>query len=142
MKGSAKIMKKLDLKKAADEFEMISDEHQLFYNVKTGEFDFYIDPMYSGIECDAEKFVDDEWIAAPSQRDIREYDIMADFANTVTDPHKNELLSVALEGRGAFRRFKDTLHRVSLTEEWYTFKHNAYIEIAREWCEENGIEYR
>ena len=89
----------------------------------------------------AEKFEDDIWIAAPSQRDIREYDIMADFTETVSDPRKNELLCVALEGRGAFRRFKDTLHRVDLADEWYTFKRKAYVEIAREWCEENGIKY-
>ena len=31
-------MNKLDLNKAADEFEMINDEHQLFYNIETGEF--------------------------------------------------------------------------------------------------------
>ena len=101
-------MKKLDLNKAADEFEIISDEHQLFYNKETGEFDFYIDPIYSGIEDDAEKFEDDCWIAAPSQRELGEYDIMVSFAETVTDPRANELLCVALEGRGAFRRFKDS----------------------------------
>jgi aminoglycoside 6'-N-acetyltransferase I len=66
---------------------------------------------------------------------------MEDFADTVSDLRKNELLYVALEGRGAFRRFKDTLHRVGLSDEWYTFKHKAYVGIAREWCRENGIEY-
>ena len=134
-------MKKLDLKKAADEFEAISDEHQVFYNIETGEFDFYIDPIYSGIEDDYERFEEDCWITCPNQRDLREYDIMADFADTVTDPRKNELLSVALEGKGAFRRFKDTIHRVELVNEWYDFKHDAYIELARKWCEENEIEY-
>ena len=134
-------MKKLDLNEAAGEFEIISDEHQLFYNTITGEFDLYIDPIYTGMEDDAEKFEEDCWIAAPRQRDLNEYDIMADFADTVTDPRKNELLSVALEGRGAFRRFKDTLHRVGLTDEWYAFKRRAFAEIAWEWCEDNNIEY-
>ena len=133
-------MKKLDLKSAADEFEMIDDQTHLFYNTETGEFDFYSDFM-DGIDADAEKFEDDVWVAAPSQRDLGEYDIMVDFAETVSEPHKNELLCVALEGRGAFRRFKDTLHRVDLTDEWYAFKHKAYVETAREWCEENEIEY-
>ena len=134
-------MKKLDLNKAAEEFEMISDEHQLFYNRETDEFDFYIDPIYSGIEDDTEKFEEDCWIAAPSQRELNEYDIMVEFAETVTDLRANELLCLALEGRGAFRRFKDTLHRVDLTNEWYAFKHKAYVGIAREWCVENDIEY-
>ena len=34
-------MKKLELKTAAEEFEMINDETHLFYNIETGEFDFY-----------------------------------------------------------------------------------------------------
>ena len=79
-------MKKLDLNTVAGEFEMISDEHQLFYNRDTGEFEFYIDPIYSGIEDDFEKFEEDCWIACPDQRELREYDIMTDFAETITDP--------------------------------------------------------
>ena len=134
-------MKKLDIKAVAEEFEMINEEHQLFYNIETGEFASYIDPIYTGLEEDYERFEEDCWISCPSQRDLREYDIMVDFAESASDPATNELLSVALEGRGAFRRFKDTLHRVGLTDEWYAFKREAYIEIAREWCEENGIEY-
>ena len=134
-------MKKLDLNEVAGEFEMISDEHQLFYNKETGEFNFYIDPIYSGLEDDFDKFEEDCWIAAPSQHDIGEYDMMVDFADTVTDPRANEFLGVALEGKGAFRRFKDTLHRVGLIEDWYAFKRNAYIDLAREWCEKNGLEY-
>jgi len=133
-------MKKLDLNTAADEFDMISDETHLFYNTETGEFDFYADFMELG-DADAEKFEKDCWVAAPSQRDLNEYDFMADFTDTVTDSRKNELLSVALEGRGAFRRFKDTLRRVDLLDHWYAFRHDAYVELAREWCEENEIPY-
>jgi len=133
-------MKKINLKTAAEEFEMISDETHLFYNTDTGEFDFYSD--FAGFDDDdSEKFEEGCWIAAPRQRDIGEYDMMVDFADTVKDPRANELLCVALEGRGTFRRFKDTLHRVDLIEEWYSFKHKAYVELAREWCEENDIPY-
>jgi hypothetical protein len=34
------------------------------------------------------------------------YQDMVDFTETVADPHLRELLQVALNGRGAFRRFK------------------------------------
>lgn len=131
-------MKRLELRKVAEEFETIDSQTHLFFNMITGEFDFYND--FIGDE-DVERFEAQEWIAAPRQRDIGEYDIMVDFAQRVTDPHANELLSVALEGKGAFRRFKDTLHRANLAEEWYAFKREAYIEVAREWCEENNIPY-
>ena len=133
-------MKKLDLNAAAEEFDMISDEMHLFYNTETGEFDFYNEYLGSDGE-DPERFEEDCWVAAPSQRDIGEYGMMSDFADTVTDPRKNELLCVALEGRGAFRRFKDTLQRVGLTERWYAFRRAAYMEVARAWCEENEIPY-
>ena len=134
-------MKKLSLKKAADEFDMINNELHLFYNTITGEFDFYTDYMEELDGDYADKFEDEEWVAAPSQRDIGDYDIMVDFAETITDPHQYELFSVALMGAGAFRRFRDVLERTDLEEEWYAFKHKAYVEIARAWCKNKGIEY-
>ncbi|MDR2572314.1 MAG: UPF0158 family protein [Oscillospiraceae bacterium] len=133
-------MKKLKLNEIADEFTMINSESSLFYNTETGKFEYYGEYMDLG-DDDIEKYEDDIYIAAPSQWDLDEYNIMEEFVGAVTDPHKNELLSVAIEGRGAFRRFKDTLYRVDLIDLWYTFKNNAFIEIAREWCERNGIEY-
>ena len=133
-------MIKIDLKMVAGEFDMISSETHLFYNKETGKFEFYNE--YMDLEDDDfEKYDDNEWIAAPSQRDLDEYSIMEDFIDTVSDPRKNELLSVSIEGRGAFRRFKDTLYRVELVDEWYSYKHDAFVEVAREWCERNGIDY-
>ena len=66
-------MKRISLSEIAGEFETISDEHQLFYNFEIGEFDFYIDPIYSGAEDDYERFEAECWISCPSQRDLREY---------------------------------------------------------------------
>jgi flavodoxin len=133
-------MKKLDLTEVAGEFEIIDAETHLFYNTETGEFDYYGEYMEGEYDT-SEKFEDAAWIKAPSQWDIRGYDIMVAFAEAVSDPRKRERLCVSLEGKGAFRRFKDSLHRVDLVEEWYAFKHKAYVELAREWCEENGIAY-
>ena len=133
-------VKKLNLHEVAGEFEMISSETYLFYNKETNEFDFYSDYMSSS-EIDTEKFEDDAWIGTPRPWDIDEYNMMVNFAENIPDSHKSELLCVALEGKGAFRRFKDTLHRVDLTEDWYAFKRKAYVEIAKEWCEENGLAY-
>jgi len=65
-------MKKLDLNKAAEEFAAISDEHQLFYNKQTGEFEFYIDPIYTGMDDDCEKYDGAEWIHAPDQRELND----------------------------------------------------------------------
>ena len=133
-------MEKLSLNEVAEQFEMINTETHLFYNIETGEFDYYGDFMDYDEE-DIERFEEDCWIACPSQWDIDGYRIMLDFISTVIDPRKNELLSVAIEGKGAFRRFKDTLYRVDLVDEWYDFEHDAYKKIAKEWCERNGLSY-
>ena len=131
---------KLSIHTAAEMFEMINAESHVFYNTATGEFDHYNE--YFAEDEETEPFEEAPWIAAPSHRDIGEYEIMAEFAEGISDPHKNELLSLALGGKGAFRRFKETLRRVGLTEEWYAFKHNAYGEIVKAWCEENRIAYK
>ena len=134
-------MKKLSLKRAADEFEVIDSDTNLFYNIETGEFEFYND-HWDTDEEDWERIEeDDAWIAAPRQMDLDEYNIMVEFAETRYDSQKSELLCVALEGAGAIRRFEDTLHHVGLVEEWYAFKSEAFVNIAREWCIDNGIEY-
>jgi hypothetical protein len=56
VQGGGQRMKKLDLKEVANEFEMISDEHELFYNIETGEFEFYLDPLIFDTPDDYEKF--------------------------------------------------------------------------------------
>jgi hypothetical protein len=131
-------MKKLDLNEAAEEFEMITSDMHLFYDKETGEFGFYGEYAET---ASPEEFEGDDWIAAPSIHDFREYDMMEEFADSVNVTPAREILFFSLEGKGAFRRFKDALLRVGLRDEWFAFKRRAYIKIAREWCIKNGIEY-
>ena len=48
----------------------------------------------------------------------------------------------AVHGSGAFRRFKDTIRRLDIEEEWYRFHAAALEVIAKEWLEAHGIAYR
>jgi len=136
------VKKKLLLDEVADMIEMVSDQLEVHYNTETGEFDFnnLVEPSLSGE--DPKRFANKPWIAAPSNWDIYEYGMMADFSETVTDSKKSKPLTVALNGKGAFRRFKEVLHSVELIDEWYKFRRGAYLIIAREWCEEFGLEYQ
>lgn len=53
------------------------------------------------------------------------YGDMEDFIAGVREPRARELLGLAIAGRGAFRRFKDTLFEFpELREEWHAF-HDA-----------------
>jgi nitroreductase len=129
------------LEDIAEKMEMVNNESNIFYNAETGEFAYYNEyDRDSG--TDPEEYGDGEYIDLPSQYEIHEYEIMENFAETISDARKRELLTVALEGKGAFRRFKDTLHRVELADSWYKFRSRAFIRLAREWCVENEIPYK
>ncbi len=74
--------------------------------------------------------------------DTREaYHVMERFAETVHDVEISELLDVALEGKGAFRRFKDVVHRwPDVANAWHEFHDEAMLAMAVEWLESAGIE--
>lgn len=62
------------------------------------------------------------------------YRDMLDFAETVADAPASDLLMRALEGRGAFRRFRDTLHEFpTLQEHWHTYARAAGERRAIDW---------
>ena len=83
-----------------------------------------------------------DYVHLPNQYDIHEYRIMEQFAETVSDKQKQAELFRALRGKRPFRRFKDELNYFRLTSAYYDFRFLAFMEIAREWCEDNGIPYR
>ena len=65
---------------------------------------------------------------------------MQDYVATVKDEHLAELLEVALNGKGAFRRFKDVL--LSYPEErerWFNFRDDRVQERALEWLDDIDI---
>lgn len=64
---------------------------------------------------------------------------MEDFVYKHTTGKEQEQLEHAMQGRGAFRRFKDKLFDLDLERKWYTFRDEAYKKIAREWCENTKL---
>lgn len=69
------------------------------------------------------------------------YQDMQDFTDAVTDERLKELLWVALDGKGAFRRFKDALTRYpEERERWFAFRDERLKERLLEWLESVDIE--
>jgi uncharacterized protein UPF0158 len=70
-----------------------------------------------------------------------EYSWMAEFASSVCHPRLRNELDVALDGRGAFRRFKRVLSgHPAERERWFGFRDQRLHETAREWLADHGIE--
>ena len=80
------------------------------------------------------------FLAVP-QEDSREgYRDMVNFANTVTNLHLRDLLGVALNGRGAFRRFKDVLlDHPRERERWFAFSAQAWRQRIDSWLHDEGL---
>ncbi|MGH7413123.1 MAG: UPF0158 family protein [Candidatus Rokuibacteriota bacterium] len=70
-----------------------------------------------------------------------EYGWMGDFAVSSRDARLRDRLEVALDGRGAFRRFKDVLLGQSAERErWFALRDQRLHEAAREWLAGHDIE--
>jgi hypothetical protein len=68
------------------------------------------------------------------------YGDMVDFIDLVTDDRLAERLEDAIRGKGAFRRFKDTIHRDELWwSRWLTFSSERRLARARWWLAEAGL---
>ena len=94
------------------------------------------DPVSEMIEKDPDRF---ECIdPLPS---FESYEHMEAFILTVQDTHLKELLAVAIDGKGAFRRFKDVLYRYPEEEyRWLRFKEQKMTEVAKEFLDSIGVE--
>ncbi len=75
------------------------------------------------------------------QADSREgYEVMEAFIETVAQSHLQELLQVAIRGKGAFRRFKDVLAaHPQERERWFQFHDERLHQRVLDWLETEGI---
>lgn len=75
------------------------------------------------------------------RNDYNEYEIMEEFIGTLEDYHIREKLYEAIQGRGAFRRFKDGIIEHGVHKQWYNYKESKIKELVIEWCKEQDIEF-
>jgi hypothetical protein len=129
---------KLDLSDLCMALEDNSPEHSWWFDPETGEAELWSE--YTGDELGL-GHPDDRGLTGIEPIGSREaYGDMEDFVERVRDPRARELLTRAIEGRGAFRRFKDTLLEFpELREAWFAF-HDARMERrALEWLAATGL---
>ena len=66
---------------------------------------------------------------------------MADFAEAITDERAGRRLARAIEGKGAFRRFRNELHQEhpELLPSWYAFRDVRAKRRAVQWLADNSL---
>ena len=124
-----------------DELDVMSLEVQSYLSLKTGKI--VTISNYIGSEEDEADIEEnsDNFILLPTQYDINEYSIMEDFIDEIDNNEIKGELYDAIRGKGAFRRFKDTVRYLNIESKWYEFKANALTKLAIKWCEDNNISY-
>jgi hypothetical protein len=81
----------------------------------------------------------DRWLWFDSEGSRAGYRDMKWFISDVDDPEVADRLSIAISGRGAFRRFKDTLSRwPDLMTRWFAFSEDRQRGRARAWLADEG----
>lgn len=120
-----------------------------FLNTQTGEIVFlseYADPDEQE-ELSEEIDGSNDYVAIEPIPSREAYQWMADFVDEIVAPQDRrvaEKLSIALMGKGAFRRFKDVLHMSGKQWEqaWYQCRDEHMQAAMREWlAEEFGVDY-
>jgi hypothetical protein len=81
----------------------------------------------------------DHYLALPDRFEVNEWNIMHEFCLEVKPDSTRARLLAAVQGSHPFRRFKEQIGNHNLWEEWNQFRRQAFGEIMREWCQENGV---
>lgn len=97
-----------------------------------------LDPAMSGIELDIDE-EPDRWLEAPPLGSREGWKDMALFTERQRVSGVRERLERAIEGKGAFRRFRDQVDRDGLMSAWHLFSTEREIGRAREFLAESGI---
>jgi hypothetical protein len=82
----------------------------------------------------------ERWLHVEGEGSHEGYRDMEDFISTVTGTGRTDRLSIAISGRGVFRRFKNVLERwPEELERWFVFSGERRRGRARAWLGSAGI---
>lgn len=129
--------------------EMADDNSTAYYDLENQELLWYMEDFGWSNEEDAEEteaMVEEGWrtrfFKLPGKFDIDEYSIMESYIyDEIPAGAVQDQFEYAIRGRGAFRRFRNLLDRLGITQEWYDYLDKAHKELAIEWCEEHKFNY-
>jgi len=131
----------LDLEEIANALADQTDyEHRYLINPETGEVVFWTSD--TGVDGQTPVDLDElDLISIDPLPSYVWYQDMADFAERVSDERVGRRLARAIQGKGAFRRFKDELHEEypHLLPAWYAFRDTRARHRAVEWLADNSL---
>ena len=137
----------IPLKQVIQAIEEASDVFTSFWDTKTGKTVCLADPLMTDMtEADEElsaaiEDTPERFLRFPAKYEIHQYRIMEDFIAQLSPGKAQEELACSIRGKGAFRRFKQSVRFHGLEQRWCDYLSEAYRELAIRWCEEEGLAY-
>jgi predicted nucleotidyltransferase len=130
-------LNQVDLQEVVDALEDHSDLHSWWLDPRTGATQLWTEDL---VDAEDTHPADRGWVAIDAIESQEAYADMVEFVEAVADPRPRDLLERAIEGRGAFRRFKDTLLEFpDLRETWFEFHRVRMERRAIEWLAVQGL---
>ena len=143
--GENHSVRRVPLEAVIGGIEMASDSFTIFLDLETMEQVSVADELMTGIDdTETAEMIEENpgrFLRLPTQWDIHEYSIMEDFVYSLEDGEAKRSLARAIQGHGAFRRFKDALVQYGVRQRWFDFQAAAYRELAIRWCRDNDLLY-
>ncbi len=136
---------KTNLSELTDAFDNCRIGYEYYLDIETGELLLVSDEFMDINETEEvyEK-LDDEperYLSIPTESSREGYQDMVAFTESLEAENLKGKLWIALNGRGAFRRFKDVLlSHPEKREEWFKFQDERLEKHVMEWLEENEVE--
>lgn len=121
-----------------------SDVRQSYVDVVKGKVVLLADDLNEEDMLEHVLRIEDDWeryIPLPNVMDESIHDLMYGFAESCPRKDTRHRLLNALSGEGAASRFRYQVRRLLLKSAWDTYLKSRLLDFARDWCEENALEY-
>jgi hypothetical protein len=115
--------------------------HDAFLDLLTGEVipAFTTDVERGGEAGPNPAAEPDRWLFVPSLGSRAARQDMAEFAAVITYRPLRKRMEIAIEGMGAFRRFRDLIYSEGLVADWHAFSDSRRLARAREFLADLGV---
>ncbi len=137
---------KLKLDELIDRFDEIPNYEYIVYDKEHNNF-IFIDINIMSMQ-EYEELIDkieedkkERYYYLPSSYVFHDWELIEEYIDEIKNKNIQEELDDAFYGKGKYRRFKETLRKFKIENDYYNFREKYLKNMAIEWCEENRIEY-
>ena len=137
---------KLKLDELVNIFDEIQNYEYIVYDKKENDFIFIDLNMISMQEYEelTDKIEEDEeerYYYLPNSYVFHDSEMIEEYIDEIKNENIQEELEEAFYGKGKYRRFKETLRKFRIENDYYNFREEYLKNMAIEWCQKNNIEY-